>query len=134
MSSMLFLTLAAALSGATSISTPIQPDPAIQAQSRQEAKRSADPQQQADVVPSIVSRGRKDPFAGLFRVSRAAARQRLTDSSDSARPSASNPRVVCGMTMWQVDPGHDALIRRVAPGHGVDPAARRIEPHACREQ
>jgi hypothetical protein len=57
-------------------------------------------------------------------------------------PPARNPQVVCGLTMWQVDPETDPKIRQSAqPAPGLKPNAiqrpdfkiRRIAPTACRE-
>jgi len=57
-------------------------------------------------------------------------------------PPAENPRVVCGLTMWQVDPETDPKIRQSAqPAPGLQPNAiqrpdfkiRRIAPTVCRE-
>jgi hypothetical protein len=57
-------------------------------------------------------------------------------------PPAGNPQVVCGLTMWQVDPETDPKIRQSAqPAPGLKPNAiqrpdfkiRRIAPTVCRD-
>ena len=134
MSLMAFLALAAALNGPSPSSSSVQPSVAIQVPSQPEGKRTADGQQRLDTALSIVPPVRKNPYAGLFPVARATARQRPTDPSAAARTPASTPRVVCGMTMWQVDPELDARIRIAAPSHGVESRIQRIEPPSCRER
>jgi hypothetical protein len=54
-----------------------------------------------------------------------------TATRKSQRP---NPRVVCGLTVWQVDPDFDAKIRITPPNtEGVDFTIRRITPPPCPE-
>lgn len=57
-------------------------------------------------------------------------------------PPAGSPQVVCGLTMWQVDPETDPKIRQSAqPAPGLKPNAtrqpdfkiRRIAPTVCRD-
>jgi hypothetical protein len=42
------------------------------------------------------------------------------------------PRVVCGLTIWEVDPEFDANMPRVTPEPGIDFTIRRIIPSICR--
>lgn len=42
------------------------------------------------------------------------------------------PRVVCGLTIWEVDPELDANMPRVTPEAGIDFTIRRIIPPICR--
>ena len=71
-----------------------------------------------------VSRPPKNPDARLFR-SREASPQvggiRRTD-----------PRIVCGLALWDADPLIDPAIARPLPDTTVQPKVRRIEPTVCR--
>lgn len=92
-------------------------------------------------APSIVSPSKKAPFENLFQT----LPQIPPDPDVAARlleEQAAKTKVVCGLTMQQVDPKTDAKIRRdVAPPATQKPnlvrqpdfKIRRITPTVCRE-
>jgi len=105
-----------------------------------DAVESGNPDQTTSPPPSVPGRVRlsfgnplgKNPFGNLFMRSRPVgesvpARQ-LPPGTKGARPS-----VVCGLTIWEVDPGFDANMRRVTPEQGIQFTIRRIIPSVCRD-
>ena len=92
-------------------------------------------------APSIVPPPKKAPFENLFQ----ALPQNPPDPDVAAgllEQQAAKTKVVCGLTMLQVDPKTDAKIRRDVPpasaqkpnlGTRPDFKIRRITPTVCRE-
>jgi hypothetical protein len=72
----------------------------------------------------------KDLFSKLFRP-RGEAAITARERGYLQGTSRAKPRVVCGLTIWEVDPGLDAGIRRVVPDRGVAFAMRRLRPPVC---
>jgi hypothetical protein len=95
--------------------------------------------QRPDNAPAIVSPSTKQ----TIRIKFLPEQQHAQDTPNvTIVPSAENPRVVCGLTMWQVDPETDPKIRpSVSPPQGQKPTSisqpdfkiRRIVPTICRE-
>ena len=74
----------------------------------------------------------KNPFGIVFMPGRPGR------ESAPARPlqpgtNGKKPRVVCGLTIWEVDPQLDANTLRVAPEPGINFTIRRIIPPICRD-
>jgi hypothetical protein len=83
--------------------------------------------------PSVPRPSTKDPFKKLFRVPPAVPPTPGVGSPGAVKLSTGPAQVVCGLTMWQMDPTIDSKIR--AP-LGADTTAfkvRRIVPSICRE-
>lgn len=73
----------------------------------------------------------KNPFGIVFmpgRPGRESAPARPLQPGTNGKKS----RVVCGLTIWEVDPELDANMPRVAPEPGIDFTIRRIIPSICR--
>ena len=96
-------------------------------------------QVQPQAAPAIVPPS-KEPTV-LFRIQPGPTPGQVPPNV-AALPPPGNPRVVCGLTMWQVDPETDPKIRQpapVAPGlkpHDIrqpDFKIRRIAPTVCRD-
>lgn len=83
-----------------------------------------------DAVREIVPALKKRLFEGLFRVPETTMAQTKRNSSRITPPS---PRVVCGLTMYEVNSDIDAKIIVAAPNRSVDFKVRRIVPSTCRE-
>jgi hypothetical protein len=103
-----------------------QPPPSQQPAREQAQEHPTSGRQSLLMRPSTT-----DPFGNLFmtRVDRLDAKIR----SQGANPPAPNPRIICGLTVWQVDPAIDPGIRVEAPDRGVDFKIRRIVPETCRQ-
>ena len=72
------------------------------------------------------SRPTKNPYARLFsprETSRQAGGIRRTD-----------PKIVCGLALWDADPLIDPAMARRLPDTTVQPKVRRIEPAMCRDE
>jgi hypothetical protein len=81
-------------------------------------------------TPTVLSRIQQEPTPGQ------------APPNVAVVPPAGNPQVVCGLTMWQVDPETDPKIRQSArSAQGQKPNAirqpdfkiRRIAPTVCRD-
>lgn len=90
-------------------------------------------------APGIVPPSKKPP--ALFRIQPEPTPGQAPPNV-AVLPPAGNPHVVCGLTMWQVDPETDPKIRQSAPpAPGQKPNAirqpdfkiRRIAPTVCRD-
>ena len=105
-----------------------------------DAVESGDPDQTTNPPPSVPGRVRlsfgnplgKNLLGNVF------TRSRPVEESVPARQlppgtKGARPRVVCGLTIWEVDPELDANMRRVTPERGIDFTIRRIIPSVCRE-
>jgi hypothetical protein len=73
---------------------------------------------------------RKDLFSKLFRP-RGEAPITARERAYLPGTTGAKPKVVCGLTIWEVDPGLDAGIRRVVPDRGLEFAIRRLRPSVC---
>jgi hypothetical protein len=105
-----------------------------------DAVEPGNPDQTTSPPPSVQGRVRlsfgnrlgENPFGNVFTRSRSVgegvpARQ-LTPGTAAARR-----RVVCGLTIWEVDPEFDPNMRRVTPEQDIQFAIRRIIPSVCLE-
>jgi hypothetical protein len=92
------------------------------------AQEPAEPSTQVRVP--LGTAPRKDLFSKLFRPS---GEPLITAPERAYLPgtNGAKPRVVCGLTIWEVDPGLDAGIRRAVPDRGVEYAIRRLRPSVC---
>jgi hypothetical protein len=110
------------------------------------------PQQPMPVTPaeaqtppataSIVPPSKNDPFLKVFQTPQAPTPDPRNGTQELTAPPVENPRVICGLTMWEVDPNTDPKIRpSVSPTPGPTPNShkkpdfkiRRIIPTLCRE-
>ena len=70
----------------------------------------------------------KDPFARVLRLREAALRHLYHSSTRTP-----NPRIICGMKVWRVDPNVDPGIHEQLPVTAFDAKIQRIAPKTCRE-
>jgi len=135
MTSTLVLGFIVLLSGATTGSSPAGELPRLaqtagrQAPSPEPLGRDAQP----DVISPIVLPPAKAPFANLFRTQRAMPSVPGTERSGPARSMTSNPRIVCGLTLWQPNPNIQSKVRLAVPAQDVDFKIHRLLPSTCGE-
>lgn len=82
-----------------------------------------------DATRDIAPAPKGSPFA-VFRVPEESAMQAKRRES---RDGASSPRIVCGLTMYEMSPDVDPKVMMVLPERRVDFKIRRIIPSACRK-
>jgi hypothetical protein len=70
-----------------------------------------------------------DPYGTLFDAP--AARTSLQRGQEPVRTLASEPRVVCGMTVMPVDPATDPEFARPTPDRSTSFTIRAVEPTVC---
>lgn len=112
-----------------------------QSATSQQAPSASVQAQPSNDVPSVVPPSTKDPFRNVFQTARPTPPDPDVLAS-LAKQVAANTQVVCGLTMWQVDPNTDPKIRPSVPSaSGQKPSfmgqpdfkIRRIIPTVCRE-
>lgn len=84
-----------------------------------------------NATPAIAPAPKKRSFASLFRPSEVP--QAGTAGSAAGINEARNPRVICGLTVWQMTSEIDPHALVSLPARGVDFKIRRIVPPTCRE-
>jgi hypothetical protein len=87
----------------------------------------------SEAIPSIFPPAKKSPYSDLFRYEARIPRDPQIRSTPLATPPALNPRIICGLTVWKVDPNIDPKIRLSLPDGGIDFKIRRVTPSTCRE-
>jgi hypothetical protein len=105
-----------------------------------DAVESGNPDQTTSPPPSLPGRVRlsfgdppgRNPFGNVFMHSRPVGESVPTRQFPPGTKGA-RPRVVCGLTIWEVDPEFDANMRRVTPEQGIQFTIRRIIPSVCRD-
>jgi hypothetical protein len=83
----------------------------------------------AAMVAAAVATQKKDPYAGLFRGQPSVS---VYDFSGTMS-GVPNPRVVCGLTVLQVDPAIDPKMVRLEPDAGIDFKIHRVTPLLCND-
>jgi hypothetical protein len=124
--------LFAVVSGAAGNRLPGPESPAAPpATAYQATSTPADRQRPPEGSSTIVPTPKKKPFADIFSTPGVTRRDaRIAPPAIAPVPPA-NPRVICGMTVWQTDPNVDPKIRLSVPDSGRDFKIRRIRPSAC---
>jgi hypothetical protein len=72
------------------------------------------------------SRPPKNPHARLFRPREA--------SPQVGGIRRTDPKIVCGLVLWNADPLIDPVMARPQPDITAQPKVRRIEPAVCRDE
>ena len=129
MSLSLLVAIVGVLSGAA--------DPSVRDLSAVQLLPQAPPVQRAgqgpaslDAMREIAPVQKRSPFSGAFRSSKASPAQANRGSSRVTTP---NPRVVCGLTMYEMSSDLDPKAIVTLPDRRVDVKIRRIIPSTCRE-
>jgi len=71
----------------------------------------------------------------IFAPSAKSSRQlfRLQDAVTPPSEARGEPRVLCGLTLWPVDPDLDSKMRVPSPDRDVDSKIRRVVPSVCHD-
>jgi hypothetical protein len=71
------------------------------------------------------------PFQRLFHAKAIGSQGRASSYPPGVLRSPSSPRVVCGLTVWEVDPNLDRKIRLPQSDQKPDYKIRRLNPPIC---